>query len=100
MLTPPKQPQQQVANHDQHSPFCDSGFVPQRYLVNDTFFGGASAGAPVFLLVGGEFRVEQWWYILAEAIDVASQVGALVVALEHRYSCTSSAHSVHTTQRP
>ena len=60
----------------------------QRYFVNDTFFDGSG---PVFLCVGGEGSeltpevVKTGTVHCAVMVELAKQVGALILALEHRY---------------
>jgi len=60
----------------------------QRYFVNDTFFDGSG---PVFLCVGGEGSeltpdvVKTGTVHCAVMVELAKQIGALILALEHRY---------------
>lgn len=60
----------------------------QRYFVNDTFFDGSG---PVFLCVGGEGSeltpdvVKTGTVHCAVMVALGKQVGALILALEHRY---------------
>ena len=61
----------------------------QRYFLNDTFWKG-NADSPVFLCVGGEGPPLDWKVLVSsvhcnDMTELASQVGALMVALEHRY---------------
>jgi hypothetical protein len=62
----------------------------QRYFINDTFFAGVESGAPVFLCVGGEGPPLTYTVLIAsdhcnDMVMLSEQVGALMVALEHRY---------------
>ncbi len=60
----------------------------QRYFVNDEFFDG---NGPVFLCVGGEGSeltsdvVKTGTVHCAVMVDLAKEVGGLILALEHRY---------------
>ena len=60
----------------------------QRYFVNDEFFDGSG---PVFLCVGGEGAeltpdvVTTGTVHCSVMVELAEQVGALILALEHRY---------------
>jgi pimeloyl-ACP methyl ester carboxylesterase len=60
---------------------------PQRYFVNTTYWSG---DGPVFLCVGGEGPPLTWQVLVAsdhcnDMVELAPQVGALMLALEHRY---------------
>lgn len=63
----------------------------QRFFVNDTFFDRSNPNAPVFLCVGGEGAPLKPQVVLtgtahcALMVDYAQEVGALVLAIEHRY---------------
>ena len=59
----------------------------QRYFINDQFF---QVSGPVFLCVGGEGPPLDWTVLFKsphcnDMIELGSKVGALLVALEHRY---------------
>jgi hypothetical protein len=61
----------------------------QRYFLNDTFYKPDS-DAPVFLCVGGEGPPLDYMVLVAsdhcnDMIELASKLGALMVALEHRF---------------
>jgi serine protease 16 len=61
----------------------------QRYFLNDTFWKGEDS-SPVFLCVGGEGPPLDWTVLVSsvhcnDMVELAGQVGALMVALEHRY---------------
>ena len=64
-------------------------FWSQRFFANATWFGGGEA--PVFLCVGGEGPalearvVQDGGLHCGHMIDLAQEVGALVLALEHRF---------------
>ena len=58
----------------------------QRYFLNDTFWSGASSGAPVFLCVGGEGPPLDWTVLVSsvhcnDMVELAPKYGALLVAL-------------------
>jgi len=64
----------------------------QRYFVNATWWQGADSGAPVFMCVGGEGPPLDAGVVQIggsvhcdDMMVLASQVGALTVALEHRF---------------
>eukprot|EP01033_Poteriospumella_lacustris_P014875 gene14875-10635_t len=62
----------------------------QRYFVNDTFWKGSENNGPVFLCVGGEGPPMDRTVLTnsvhcSDMVELASQVGALMFALEHRY---------------
>ena len=60
----------------------------QRYFVNDSFFDGTG---PIFLCVGGEGDaltpevVKTGTVHCADMVDLAKEIGALILAVEHRY---------------
>ena len=63
----------------------------QRFFVNDTYFDSSNPDAPVFLCVGGEGSPLKPQVVLtgtahcALMVDYAEEVGALILAIEHRY---------------
>jgi hypothetical protein len=68
----------------------DSRTFQQRFFVNDAYWKGVESNAPVFLCVGGEGppldrTVLTTSVHCTDMVELASQVGALMFALEHRY---------------
>jgi serine protease 16 len=64
----------------------------QRYFVNETFWAGADTGAPVFMCVGGEGPPLDAGVVQIggsvhcdDMMVLAQKLGALTVALEHRF---------------
>jgi thymus-specific serine protease len=64
----------------------------QRYFVNETFWSGSESKAPVFMCVGGEGPPFDAGVVQIggsvhcdDMMTLASELGALVFALEHRY---------------
>ncbi|TVU26845.1 hypothetical protein EJB05_29413, partial [Eragrostis curvula] len=55
----------------------------QRYLVNDTFWGGRTA--PIFLFAGGEADVELYSNYTGFLWEAAPRFRAMVLFIEHRY---------------
>ncbi len=60
----------------------------QRYLINDTFWAGPDAG-PIFAYLGNEGFIELFAQNTGFLWEVAQEMDALVVFLEHRYYGTS-----------
>ena len=61
----------------------------QRYFINDTFWKG-NVDSPVFMCVGGEGPPIDYAILISsvhcnDMVELAPKVGALMVALEHRY---------------
>ena len=74
----------------------------QRYFVNDTYFNRGSK-SPVFLCVGGEGPALEPTVVIGDVhcsdmIHLAAEVGAMVVAVEHRYYGSSLPVSDFTTE--
>jgi serine protease 16 len=62
----------------------------QAYYVNDTYWRGASSGAPVFLCVGGEGPALDGSAVVSsvhcnDAVEWMNATGAIMFAVEHRY---------------
>lgn len=62
----------------------------QRYFKNETYWRGASSGAPVFLCVGGEGPPLDYLVLVSsvhcnDMVELAEKQNALLLALEHRY---------------
>jgi pimeloyl-ACP methyl ester carboxylesterase len=70
----------------------------QFFYVNDTFWKGASSGAPIFLCVGGEGPAFDGSVVVdsvhcSNAAQWLEENGALMVALQHRYyGCHAAAN--------
>lgn len=68
----------------------ESRTFPQRYFVNTNFWKGSDSNAPVFLCVGGEGPPLDRTVLTnsvhcSDMTTLASELGALMFALEHRY---------------
>jgi hypothetical protein len=68
----------------------ESRTFQQRYFVSDTYWKKDDVNAPVFLCVGGEGPPLDRTVLTSsvhcsDMVELASQVGALMFALEHRY---------------
>jgi len=79
-------------NRVDHFDRLNTATFKHRYFVNETFWKGADSGAPVFMCVGGEGPPFTAGVVMIGGSDhcddmmvLAQQVGALAVALEHRY---------------
>uniref|UniRef100_A0A0D9XP81 Uncharacterized protein n=1 Tax=Leersia perrieri TaxID=77586 RepID=A0A0D9XP81_9ORYZ len=59
------------------------GTFQQRYLVNDTFWGGKTA--PVFVYAGNEGEIELFTNNTGLMWEMAPSFGAMLVFIEHRY---------------
>lgn len=57
----------------------------QRYLINDTFWGGATANAPIFVYTGNEGDIEWFTQNTGFMFEIAPHFKALLVFLEHRF---------------
>ena len=73
----------QVVDHGCGAP-C--GTFQQQFIFNASLDSAGNVTPPVFVIVGGEYPVEQWWDIMyGEVWPLAVSEGAVVVALEHRF---------------
>ncbi len=50
--------------------------------MNGTFY---KPGGPVFLMIGGEGRVDPTWMVMGQWINYAQEHHAMCLQLEHRY---------------
>ncbi|GMN39488.1 hypothetical protein TIFTF001_008734 [Ficus carica] len=57
----------------------------QRYLVNDTFWGGAANKSPIFVYTGNEGDIEWFTQNTGFLFEIAPHFKALLVFLEHRF---------------
>ncbi|PON43733.1 Peptidase S [Parasponia andersonii] len=57
----------------------------QRYLINDTFWGGAKSNAPIFVYTGNEGEIEWFAQNTGFVFETAPHFKALIVFLEHRF---------------
>lgn len=57
----------------------------QRYYVNDRYFNASNPNAPVFIFIGAEGELRSGWVENGIMADYGKPMGALLVALEHRY---------------
>ncbi|KAJ8899114.1 hypothetical protein K2173_010470 [Erythroxylum novogranatense] len=56
-----------------------------RYLINDSYWGGASSNAPIFVYTGNEGDIEWFAQNTGFMFDVAPHFKALLVFIEHRF---------------
>ncbi|XP_020233875.1 lysosomal Pro-X carboxypeptidase [Cajanus cajan] len=57
----------------------------QRYLINDTYWGGAKKNAPIFVYTGNEGNIEWFTQNTGFMFDNAPSFQALLVFIEHRF---------------
>ncbi|KAH7512208.1 hypothetical protein FEM48_Zijuj12G0066200 [Ziziphus jujuba var. spinosa] len=57
----------------------------QRYLVNDTYWGGAKKNAPIFVYTGNEGDIEWFAQNTGFLYETAPRFKALIVFIEHRF---------------
>ncbi|KAF3976341.1 hypothetical protein CMV_000472 [Castanea mollissima] len=57
----------------------------QRYVINDRYWGGANASAPIFAYLGAEFPLDEEFPNIGFLSDNAPRFKALQVYIEHRY---------------
>ncbi|PQQ20138.1 lysosomal Pro-X carboxypeptidase [Prunus yedoensis var. nudiflora] len=57
----------------------------QRYLINDTFWGGAKNNAPIFVYTGNEGNIEWFAQNTGFLYETAPHFKSLVVFIEHRF---------------
>ncbi|CAI0462616.1 unnamed protein product [Linum tenue] len=74
----------QVLDHFTYTPQSYQTFQ-QRYLVNDTYWGGAKNKAPIFVYTGNEGGIEWFARNTGFMFDVAPHFNALLVFIEHRF---------------
>lgn len=110
-LAPPAPPGPDAELFDQRlDHFRPSGKTfKQRFWVNDTFWGGPVGrwvlgwsgvmrrqGFPVFVYVGGEAELRGSVVVAGEIVNLASENGGLLLALEHRFYGESQPFDTHT----
>ncbi|XP_071726450.1 uncharacterized protein [Rutidosis leptorrhynchoides] len=74
----------QILDHFNYDPQSYQTFQ-QRYLINDTFWGGPKINAPIFIYTGNEGNIEWFAQNTGFMYDIAPEFKALIVFLEHRY---------------
>ncbi|KAM1948055.1 hypothetical protein ACFX15_008294 [Malus domestica] len=57
----------------------------QRYLINDTHWGGAKSNAPIFVYTGNEGNIEWFAQNTGFLYETAPHFKALIVFIEHRF---------------
>ncbi|CAH2041656.1 unnamed protein product [Thlaspi arvense] len=57
----------------------------QRYMINDKYWGGAEANAPIFVYLGAENPLDDDFNVIGFLADNAPYFKALQVYIEHRY---------------
>ncbi|WOL00855.1 lysosomal Pro-X carboxypeptidase-like [Canna indica] len=72
----------QTLDHFNYKPESYATFQ-QKYLVNDTFWGGK--GAPIFVYAGNEGSIEWFAQNTGFMFDVAPLFKAMLIFIEHRY---------------
>ncbi|KVH90618.1 Peptidase S28 [Cynara cardunculus var. scolymus] len=74
----------QILDHFNYNPQSYQTFQ-QRYLINDTFWGGPKTKAPIFVYTGNEGNIEWFAQNTGFMFDIAPEFKALLVFIEHRY---------------
>ncbi|EPS74090.1 hypothetical protein M569_00662, partial [Genlisea aurea] len=74
----------QILDHFNYNPQSYRTFQ-QRYLVNDTHWGGAAAGSPIFVYTGNEGDIEWFAKNTGFMYEIAPIFKALIVFIEHRF---------------
>ncbi|KAM5559411.1 lysosomal Pro-X carboxypeptidase [Rosa sericea] len=74
----------QVLDHFNYYPKSYESFQ-QRYLINDTFWGGAKSNAPIFVYTGNEGNIEWFAQNTGFLYETAPQFKALIIFIEHRF---------------
>ncbi|KAI9076430.1 hypothetical protein K1719_041665 [Acacia pycnantha] len=74
----------QILDHFDFNPQSYRTFQ-QRYLINDTYWGGASNKAPVFVYSGNEGDIEWFAQNTGFMFETAPHFKALLVFIEHRF---------------
>ncbi|KAL9672083.1 hypothetical protein QQ045_028331 [Rhodiola kirilowii] len=74
----------QVLDHFNYHPQSYQTFQ-QRYLINDTYWGGAEKNAPIFVYTGNEGDIEWFAQNTGFLFEKAPHFKALLVFIEHRY---------------
>ncbi|XP_040373099.1 lysosomal Pro-X carboxypeptidase isoform X2 [Rosa chinensis] len=71
----------QVLDHFNYYPKSNETFQ-QRYLINDTFWGGAKSNAPIFVYTGNEGNIEWFAENTGFLYDTAPHFKALIIFIE------------------
>uniref|UniRef100_A0A5B6ZY97 Putative lysosomal Pro-X carboxypeptidase-like n=1 Tax=Davidia involucrata TaxID=16924 RepID=A0A5B6ZY97_DAVIN len=74
----------QILDHFNYHPKSYQTFQ-QRYLINDTNWGGSKMIAPIFVYMGNEGDVEWFTQNTGFMFETAPHFNALLVFIEHRY---------------
>ncbi|OAY42948.1 lysosomal Pro-X carboxypeptidase [Manihot esculenta] len=74
----------QILDHFNFNPQSYQTFQ-QRYLINDTFWGGPEKNSPIFLYTGNEGDIEWFAQNTGFMYDNAPLFKALIVFIEHRF---------------
>ncbi|KHN33176.1 Lysosomal Pro-X carboxypeptidase [Glycine soja] len=74
----------QTLDHFNYNPQSYQTFQ-QRYLINDTYWGGAKNNAPIFVYMGNEGDIEWFAQNTGFMFETAPYFKALLVFIEHRY---------------
>ncbi|KAB1222473.1 Lysosomal Pro-X carboxypeptidase [Morella rubra] len=74
----------QILDHFNFNPQSYQTFQ-QRYLVNDTYWGGADKKAPIFVYMGNEGDIEWFAQNTGFMFETAPRFKALLVFIEHRF---------------
>lgn len=71
----------QILDHFNYNPQSYHKFQ-QRYLINDTYWGGAKKNAPIFVYTGNEGDIEWFTQNTGFMFDIAPRFKALLVFIE------------------
>ncbi|KAJ1441621.1 Zinc finger, CCHC-type [Sesbania bispinosa] len=74
----------QILDHFNYNPKSYHKFQ-QRYLINDTYWGGAKKKAPIFVYTGNEGNIEWFTQNTGFMFEKAPYFKALLVFIEHRF---------------
>ncbi|XAR64743.1 Lysosomal Pro-Xaa carboxypeptidase [Bertholletia excelsa] len=74
----------QILDHFNYNPQSYQTFQ-QRYLMNDTYWGGARNRSPIFVYTGNEGDIEWFAQNTGFMFETAPRFQALLVFLEHRF---------------
>ncbi|KAL1352144.1 uncharacterized protein [Arachis hypogaea] len=74
----------QTLDHFDYTPQSNHKFQ-QRYLFNDTHWGGANNNAPIFVYTGNEGNIEWFTQNTGFMFETAPRFQALLVFIEHRF---------------
>lgn len=74
----------QTLDHFNYNPQSYDTFQ-QRYLINDTYWGGSKSNAPIFVYTGNEGKIDWFAQNTGFMYETAPHFKALLVFIEHRY---------------